>query len=166
VSTVAVVADINRALAGTGTFTCDAPGSWKPFLDLDIVFRVGEPAVGTSCPPDIIDLPYGSCSAAPCSEIPADFQVRLLPDVPADQLFVITALPLGTDAVAGLSRYYCVVGGVRQPVVVLASETPVELACSAEPFGPTVDTADIPVPQGTADIPLPPPVSADIAVSG
>jgi hypothetical protein len=112
----------------------------------------------------VLTLPVGHCSTIPCGEIPADWEVRQLPDVLPDQFFVIVAPSEALDGVPGAARFSCVITGVRQPTQVLPIDTPTEAACSAEPIDPT-GTGDIPVaPPGTGDIPLPP-VSADI-VSG
>jgi hypothetical protein len=157
----------NRLLAAPGTYTCLAPGSWQPFVEVGISFAVGEAVGATTCSADIITLPAGHCSATPCAEIPDDWEVRQLPGVLPEQFFVVVTPSADLDGTFGVARFYCVVTGVRQVVQVLPADTPTEAACPAEPFDPT-GTADIPLPPlGSTDIPLPlPPVSADIAVNG
>lgn len=160
-------AAVNRLLAATGSFTCVAPGSWQPFAEVGVAFAVGEPEGATTCPADVLTLPAGHCSAAPCTEIPADWEVRQLPAVLPEQFFVVVAPSADLDGFEGAARFSCVLVGVRQPAQVLPVDTPTESACSAEPIDPT-GTADIPLPPaGSTDIPLPlPPISADIATSG
>ncbi len=160
-------AAVNRLLAAPGSFTCIAPGSWQPFAQVGIAFAVGEPEGATTCPSDVLTLPAGHCSAAPCAEIPADWEVRQLADVLPEQFFAVVAPSAEIDGFEAAARFYCVVGGVRQSAQVLPIDTPTESACSAEPIDPT-GTADIPLPpDGSTDIPLPlPPISDDIATSG
>ena len=158
---------VNRLLAAPGSFTCIAPGSWQPFAEVGVAFAVGEPEGATTCPADVLTLPVGHCSAAPCAEIPADWDVRQLPGVLPEQFFAVVAPSAEIDGFEAAARFYCVIGGVRQLAQVLPIDTPTESACPAEPIDPT-GTADIPLPPaGSTDIPLPlPPISADIATSG
>ena len=160
-------APVNRLLEAPGAFTCLAPGSWQPFAQVGIAFAVGEAEGATTCAADVITFPAGHCSATPCAEIPADWEVRQLPDVLPEQFFVVVTPSAELDGTPGVARFYCVTSGVRQTVQILPIDTPSEAACPAEPFDPT-GTADIPLPPpGSNDIPIPlPPVSADIAGSG
>lgn len=160
-------APVNRLLAAPGAFTCLVPGSWQPFAEVGIAIAVGEAEGATTCSADIITFPVGHCSVTPCEAIPAEWEVRQLPNVLPEQFFVVVTPSAEFDGSPGVARFYCVTTGVRQGVQVLPIDTPTEAACPAEPFDPS-GTADIPLPpSGSTDIPLPlPPVSADIAGSG
>ena len=166
-STASVGVPANRLLDVAGAFTCLAPGSWQPFAEVGVAFAVGEAEGATTCAADVITFPAGHCSATPCAEIPAAWEIRLLPNVLPEQFFVIVTPSAELDGTPGAARFYCVTSGVRQAVQILPFDTSNEAACPAEPFDPT-GTADIPLPPpGSNDIPIPlPPVSADIAGSG
>ncbi|MCU1398474.1 MAG: hypothetical protein JWN62_1583 [Acidimicrobiales bacterium] len=146
---------LQRPLAAAGTFNCTTPGSWTPFAELPLNLPVGEPAGGTNCTGQVLDLPFGYCSTAPCSEVPADWRVDVRPGVSADSLLMIVA-PYSTES----ADFVCVVGLIPQPKQILAPMTSMDQAC---PTNGTSNSVDIPyVPPDTSDIYVPPPASVDI----
>jgi len=111
------------------------------------VLTVGEPAGGSSCTDDIIDLPSGYCSTAPCAEVPADWRIDTQPGVPAER----SDDGRGTISTT-TAQFVCVNDLVAQPKQLLPLDTPVQQAC---PVGASSNSIDIPyVPRTRRTIPM------------
>ena len=147
---------LQRALLEPGGYDCTDTGVWQPFTELELTLLVGEPAGGSSCTSDVLDMPLGSCSASPCGEVPADWRFDTLAGTPPEALMMIVA-PVSSST----AEFVCVVDLVPQPKQILLVTTTIEQAC---PTGVSSDSIDIPdVPPDTSDIPyVPPPASVDL----
>lgn len=157
-------ASVNRFLDVPGSFTCAEPGIWHPFADNAAAVLVGEAPAGASCSLEVVAVPSGYCSAQPCAQVPADWQVRSRVGVSTQNLFLVVVPSTPPNAL-----FYCVVEGVIGSAQALLESVQIEQACPFDAPVPPVqapdDTTDIPyVPPATSDIPSapPPPVSADI----
>lgn len=148
---------LQRVLLEPGSFNCTDTGVWQPFTELQVTLLVGEPAGGSSCTSDVLDMPVGSCSKSPCREVPADWRIDTLASVPREALMMVVA-PVPTSSTA---EFVCVVDLVPQPKQILPITTTIALAC---PTGASSNSVDIPyVPPATSDIPyVPPPASVDL----
>lgn len=137
---------LQRTLLEPGRFNCTDTGIWQPFAEIHLVLTVGEPTGGSSCTDDIIDLPIGYCSTAPCAEVPADWRIDTHPGVPAERSMMVVA-PVSTTT----AQFVCVSDLVAQPKQFLPLDTPIQQAC---PVGASSNSIDIPY--------VPPPVSVDL----
>lgn len=154
------VRPLQRTLLEPGRFTCSDTGVWMPYPELDLTLLVGQPADGSSCTGDVLDMPSGSCSVDPCAEVPADWRIDTMPGVVAEALMMVVA-PTSASVSADTAQFICVVDLVPQPKQILPDTATIEQAC---PAGISSNSIDIPyVPPGTSDIPyVPPPASVDI----
>lgn len=151
----AAIGTLQRALDSPGAFDCTTTGTWRPFVELQLAISVGEPAAGSGCTGDVIDLPIGYCTPTECTEVPADWTVRTLSGVAPESLVLIVA-----PNTASTAEYVCVRDLVPQPKQILLSTTTIEQAC---PVDGTSASIDLPyIPPDTSDIYLPPPASADL----
>jgi len=149
---------LQRALTQPGTFDCTATGIWQPYAELGLALAVGEPPAGSTCTGEVVDLPFGYCTTAPCSEVPADWRVVTEAGVQPESLLLIVA-----PGTTGTSEFVCVVGLVPQPKQILSNTTTIEQAC---PAGGSPNSIDMPyIPPDTSDIYVPTPISVDIATS-
>jgi hypothetical protein len=147
---------LQRALTQPGSFDCTTAGIWQPYAELGLALAVGEPAAGSTCTGEVIDLPFGYCSTAPCTAVPEDWRVDTRPGVQPESLLLVVA-----PNASGTAEYICVVGLVPQPKQILLSTTTIEQAC---PAGGSSNSIDLPyIPPDTSDIYIPPPISVDIA---
>lgn len=148
---------LQRTLLEPGQYDCTDTGVWQPFAQLELTLLVGEPAGGSSCTSDVLDMPLGACSAKSCAEVPADWRDETVAGTPPQALVMVVAPVSATT-----SEFVCVVDLVPQPKQILVDTTTIEQAC---PTGASANSSDIPpyVPPGTSDIPyVPPPVSVDL----
>lgn len=151
----AAIGTLRRALSSPGAFDCTTTGAWRPYAELELTVSVGEPAAGSSCTGDVVDLPYGYCSVTECTEVPADWQIRTRSGVQPQVMLLIVA-----PNTASTAEYVCVENLVPQPKQILLSTTTIEQAC---PANGTEGSIDLPyVPPDTSDIYVPPPASVDL----
>ena len=148
---------LQRTLLEPGRYDCTDTGVWQPFKGLEVTLLVGEPAAGSSCTGDVLDMPIGTCSTTACSEVPANWRFQTLTGTPPASLLMVVA-PMS----ATTSEFVCVVNLAPQPKQILADATTIDQAC---PAGASGNSSDIPpyVPPASSDIPyVPPPVSVDL----
>lgn len=148
---------LQRKLLEPGRYDCTDTGVWQPFQGLEVTLLVGEPAAGSSCTGDILDMPIGTCSTAACSEVPANWRFETLTGTPPAALLMVVAPVSATT-----SEFVCVVNLAPQPKQILADATTIDQVC---PAGASANSNDIPpyVPPASSDIPyVPPPVSVDL----
>lgn len=151
----AAIGILQRSLESPGAFDCTTTGTWRPYAELQLALSVGEPAAGSSCSGNVLDLAYGSCTVATCTEVPADWQVHTRSGVPPESLLLIVA-----PNTASTAEYVCVKGLVPQPKQVLLRTTTIEQACPADG---SVGSIDLPyVPPATSDIYVPTAPSVDL----
>jgi len=145
-----------RSLVEPGKFDCTTLGSWKPFAEVPITLRVGQPAAGSTCGETVLDLPEGSCTDT-CSAVPDDWEVREDPGVTPQALMMVVA-PITPGATT--AQFLCIKDSMPQIRQVLPVTTSIHDACLAA----TSNSIEIPyVPPVTSDIPyVPPPVSVDL----
>ncbi|MCU1392491.1 MAG: hypothetical protein JWM34_919 [Ilumatobacteraceae bacterium] len=154
---VAGLGQVQRTLDAPGVYNCTTTGTWRPFPSLELTLKVGEPAAGSSCTGEIVDLPDGTCSTAPCSTVPAEWRIEARAGVNPESLLLVVA-PTGPSN--GTAEFICVVGLVPQPKQILLATTTMDQAC---PPNSTGNSVDLPyVPPDTTDIYVPPPASVDI----
>lgn len=151
----AAIGTLQRALDSPGAFDCTTTGTWRPFAELQLAISVGEPAAGSGCTGDVIDLPFGYCSPTECIEVPADWTVRTRSGVAPETLVMIVA-----PNTASTAEYVCVRDLVPQPKQILLSTTTIEQACLADSTSASIDLPYI--PPDTSDIYVPPPASVDL----
>ena len=151
----AAIGTLRRALDSPGAFDCTTTGTWRPFAELQLAIAVGEPAPGSGCTGDVIDLPFGYCSPTECTEVPADWTVRTQAGVAPETLVMIVA-----PNTASTAEYVCVRALVPQPKQILLSATTIEQACPADGTSASIDLPYI--PPDTSDIYIPPPASVDL----
>jgi hypothetical protein len=148
-SDIAAVTDFatfSRALIERGDYNCANTGEWKPYADLQVVLRVGEPAPGQTCTSDVLDLAVGTCSATPCSEVPADWRIDLRDGESGRSLMMVVA-----PTVDGNAEFVCIAGLIPQAKQVLPAATTIEQVCTGTA---TSNSTDIPY--------VPPPISVDL----
>ena len=156
-STGAEALVLRRTLLEPGQYDCTDTGVWQPFAPLQVTLLVGEPAGGSSCTADVLDMPLGACSPTACAEVPADWRYETVAGTPPEALLMVVAPVSATT-----SEFVCVVDLVPQPKQILVDATTIDQAC---PSGASANSSDIPpyVPPDTSDIPyVPPPVSVDL----
>ncbi len=150
-----------RALNASGTFDCNQPGLWKPYSDSALVIAVGEPPRASTCASDVAIVPEGYCSTSGCSQVPANWEIRLQSGVPIATLALLVAPIDKANA-----RLYC----YRKLAVASMQLGPInstidQVCPPAQPDGsPTTDSIDIVFvpPSASLDAPPLPPGSIDI----